>query len=410
MINWHIEVLPINKLKDHPKNPRKITKDQITHLENLITKFGLIDKPIVNKDYMIIGGHQRIRILKKMKTKNVECWVPDRQLEQEEIDHLCVGLNLNQGQWDYDILANQFNTIELLEWGFTEEQLLDIGKDVETIDNDDEEEDVLQPCKDKDAITKPADLYILGQHRLICGSATDIQTYEKIANDVVVDLIITDPPYNVNYVGKTKDALTIQNDSMSDEKFYQFLYDAYVNMFSICKEGASIYIFHADMEGINFRKAFKDAGFKLSECLVWIKNSLVMGRQDYHWKHEPILYGWKEGSAHKWYSDRSQTTVLQFDRPSRSEDHPTMKPIPLVAYLMQNSSKKGDYILDAFAGSGTTLITAEQLGRKSLCIELSPAYCDVIVRRYINFMKKKDKNPIIIKNGVEVDLLPYIKA
>lgn len=400
-INWNLQVLPIKSLKDHPKNPRQIDKTQMQHLENLIKKFGLIDKPIVNKDMTIIGGHQRVKVLKKMRAKTVECWVPDVQLEQEDIDHLCIGLNLNQGSFDYDILANEWDALDLLGWGFTEEQLLGDCKAVEEIASeltDDDEEIIVD--RDENAITKVGDLYEIGDHRVLCGSATDIMAYEKLANEIMVDLVITDPPYNVNYVGKTKDALKIKNDSMNNDQFYKFLYDAYVNMFSICKEGSSIYVFHADMEGVNFRKALVDSGFKLSECLVWIKNTLVMGRQDYHWKHEPILYGWKEGEAHKWYSDRCQTTVLEFDRPQRSEEHPTMKPIPLVGYLMQNSSKKGDYILDPFLGSGTTLITAEQTGRKCIGTELSPAYCDVIIKRWINHRKKQELSCEFKRNGV----------
>jgi DNA modification methylase len=399
MIHWHIEVIPLKCLKDHPKNPRQISKEQMLHLQTLIEKFGLIDKPVVNKDWTIIGGHQRIRILRKMKAKTVECWIPDVQLSQEDIDHLCIGLNLNQGSFDFDILANQWDALDLLKWGFTEEQLLGECKSIEEIESEEDDAN-LEVGKESEAITQPGDLYELGDHRLLCGSATDILAMEKLANNISVDLVITDPPYNVDYVGKTKDALKIQNDSMSDASFYQFLHDAYVNMFALCKEGASIYVFHADMEGMNFRKAFKDAGFKLSECLVWLKNSMVMGRQDYHWKHEPILYGWKEGEAHKWYSDRTQTTVLEFDRPSRSEEHPTMKPIPLVGYLMKNSSKSGDYILDPFLGSGTTLITAEQLGRKCIGIELSPAYCDVIVKRWIEYRKKKDLSCEFKCNGL----------
>lgn len=404
-MHWHLEVLSIKELKDHPKNPRQISKDQVHHLTECIKKFGLVDKPIVNKDFTIIAGHQRIKILKKMKSRTVECWVPDEELSQEDVDEFLIKHNLNQGNFDYEILANQWEPLDLLKYGFTEEQL--IGKFEGLIDEIDakelEEDDIPIVDKDENACTKVGDLYELGNHRVICGSSTDISVFEKLSNNIMVDLVITDPPYNVNYTGKTKDALKIQNDSMSDGNFYQFLYDAYVNMFSVCKEGASIYVFHADMEGVNFRKAFKDAGFKLSECLVWVKNSLVMGRQDYHWKHEPILYGWKEGEAHKWYADRSQTTVLNFDRPSRSEDHPTMKPLNLVGYLMDNSSKEGDCVLDPFLGSGTTLIAAEQLDRKCIGVELSPAYCDVIVKRWIDCRAKKGLSCEFKCNGVTMN-------
>lgn len=398
MIRWALLETEIKLLKDHSKNPRQITKDQIKHLEALIAKFGLIDKPIVNSDMTIIGGHQRIRILKKQKVKKVECWLPDRLLTQEEIDHLCIGLNLNQGAFDYDILANEWDPIDLLKYGFTEEQLLGLEEKINKGEVEEDEYDI--KIDEENAKTKIGDIYELGNHRIICGSSTDKETVEKLSLQNKVDLIITDPPYNVAYVGKTKDALTIQNDSMSDSNFFQFLLDSYINMFKVCKEGSPIYVFHADTEGMNFRKAFKEAGFKLSECLIWMKNTMVMGRQDYHWRHEPVLYGWKEGQAHKWYSDRKQTTVMEFDRPSRSEEHPTMKPIKLIAYLIQNSSKQGDIVFDAFLGSGTTLIAAEQTGRVCYGIELSPSYCDVIVSRWCKLTGKKAK-----RNGVEIDEL-----
>jgi DNA modification methylase len=233
------------------------------------------------------------------------------------------------------------------------------------------------------------DLWILGRHRLLCGDSTSIDATERLMGGAKADLIVTDPPYNVAYEGKTTDALTIQNDKMGTSDFYQFLLDAYTNYFTIAKDGASIYVFHADTEGVNFRKALVDSGFKLSQCCVWVKQTMVIGRQDYHWQHEPILYGWKPSGSHNWYSDRSQTTIWQFDRPMRSTEHPTMKPIALVEYPILNSSKAGDIVADLFGGSGSTLIACEKNARACRTMELDSRYCDVIVKRWQDFTGKE---------------------
>lgn len=229
------------------------------------------------------------------------------------------------------------------------------------------------------------DLWLLGgKHRLLVGDATDEGNYERLVGGITADpvgLLVTDPPYNVAYTGKTKDALQIQNDSMSPEEFRCFLTNAFTNAFKYMRAGASFYIWHADLEGYNFRGAVQDCGQRVRQCLIWNKNTLVMGRQDYHWKHEPCLYGWKEGDSHAWHTDRKQTTVLEFDRPTASEDHPTMKPIALISYLIGNSSEKGQIVLDPFLGSGTTLIAAHRLGRVCYGMELEPRYADVILKR-----------------------------
>jgi site-specific DNA-methyltransferase (adenine-specific) len=232
---------------------------------------------------------------------------------------------------------------------------------------------------------KYGDVYQLGKHRLMCGDSTSIDDVEKLMNGAKVDLLITDPPYNVNYEGATKDKLTIMNDKMDNDNFRQFLLDAFKCADNVMKDGAAFYIWHADSEGYNFRGACFDVGWTVRQCLIWNKNSLVLGRQDYHWKHEPCLYGWKDGASHNWYGDRKQTTVLDFDRPSRNAEHPTMKPIPLFDYQIQNNTKKGDIVLDLFGGSGTTLMASEQNERSAYLMELDPRYISVIIERYINF-------------------------
>jgi len=407
LINWTLQKWKIKDLKPHPKNPRKLSKHDALHLQRSIEKFGLIDKPIITADGLIIGGHQRIAILKKMKSKEVECYVPDADLVEKDIEELNIRLNRNAGEWDYDILANQWDVKDLLDFGFTNEEL--DFQDPETIEAKDDEFEVELP---PDPFTRFGDVYTLGDHRIVCGSAANYGDIEKVLQGEKIDLVVTDPPYNVAYEGKTKDKLTIQNDDLSDKEFEMLLKDFYLNANVFMKEGSGIYVFHADSEGERFRRYFREANFKLAQCLVWLKNSLVLGRQDYQWQHEPILfggkeytdhdpvlYGWKEGEKHKWFNNRKQTTLLKFDRPTRSKEHPTMKPIPLVGYLIGNSSLRNELVFDFFLGSGSTLIACEQLGRKCVGSELDPSYCDVIVRRWIKFRKEKGLTFNILRNG-----------
>jgi len=240
-----------------------------------------------------------------------------------------------------------------------------------------------------DPVTVLGDVWVLGNHRLLCGNSTSIDDLERLCAGQKVDMWLTDPPYNVAYEGKTKKALTIQNDSMNDENFRQFLRDAYVAADSVMKPGAVFYIWHAGLEGYNFQGAAFDAGWKVRQCLIWKKSTMVMGRQDYQWKHEPCLYGWKEGAGHLWATDRKQTTILEFDKPSRNGEHPTMKPVALFEYQLLNNTKGGDIVLDSFGGSGTTMIAAEKNGRHARLMELDPKYCDVIVTRWQDFTGQK---------------------
>jgi DNA modification methylase len=255
----------------------------------------------------------------------------------------------------------------------------------ESDDDETPEPDTKAPPK-----SKPGTIYQLGPHRLLCGDATDLGGVSELMDGKLADLIFTDPPYNVEYVGKTKDALTIQNDKQSDGDFYQFLLDSFTTMAMVTREGGGIYICHADSEGLNFRKAMIDAGFLLKQCIIWNKNSMVMGRQDYQWKHEPILYGWKEGAAHYFTPERNHTTVWDVSRPSRSTDHPTMKPVDLIKIAIRNSSKKGQLVLDLFGGSGSTMSAAHAMGRICYTAELDPVYCDVIRRRYAQLVEEED--------------------
>lgn len=300
-------------------------------------------------------------------------------------------LALNAG-WDEHMLALEFK--DLADLGFDLEltgfEMDDINELLAELDatpegNTDADE---APAVQAEVKTKPGDIWLLGKHRVMCGDSTNLQHAQSLMGGGMANLLVTDPPYNVAYEGKTSDALTIENDSMSDADFRQFLRDCYATADSVMRPGASFYIWHADSEGFNFRGAAFDIGWKVRQCLVWKKNTIVLGRQDYQWRHEPCLYGWKEGAAHSWYSDRKQTTVLEFNKPKRNGEHPTMKPVDLIQYQVENSSKAGDTVLDLFGGSGSTLIACEKTGRINRSMELDPKYCDVIVRRWQQYTGK----------------------
>lgn len=264
-----------------------------------------------------------------------------------------------------------------------------INSDMTVIGSKEDEFDIEEALNEiEDPITKTGDIWILGKHRLMCGDSTQKEDVMRLMNNQEADMLLTDPPYNVDYEGT---AGKIENDNMTETEFYNFLLDSFKNMFEVAKCGSPIYVFHADTEGLNFRNAFKSVGFKLAECLVWVKNTFVMGRQDYQWRHEPILYGWKEGKAHYFIDNRSQSTVLEFDKPTKNAEHPTMKPIDLLVYLIKNSSKENDLIVDLFAGSGSSMIAAEQTKRVCYTMELDPKYCDVVVKRWETLTGQKAK-------------------
>jgi DNA modification methylase len=387
-----IEKKKISDLKPAPYNPRKSNEKQEKHLKTSLEKFGVVEPIIFNKQTgFIVGGHFRVRELKKLGYKEVDCVIVD--LSQEDEKELNIRLNANTGEWDWEMIANEWDSEQLEEWG------LDIPE-FEVKEEFSAEEDDFDEAPPENPITVFGDLYEIGEHRLLCGDSTQTVAFQKLMQGELADMVITDPPYNVSYEGKTKDSLTIQNDSMSNDDFYTFLYDFYSALTTAVKKGGAIYVWHASSEIINFAKAMVDAGWLLKQQLIWVKNSMVMGRQDYQWKHEPCLYGWLDGGSHNWYSDRKQTTVIEFDRPNRNGEHPTMKPIGLFAYQIENSSKQGDIIIDAFGGSGTTMVACEQIKRKARIIEFDPKYCDVIVRRMI----KLDPNLKIKRNGEDFTL------
>jgi len=383
----------IAEIKPNPKNPRIIKDDKFAKLVKSITDFPqmLEKRPLVcftdtDGKLVVLGGNMRLKAAKEVGLKELPVVLADDWTEEQKAQFL-IKDNVGFGEWQWDELAADWDAQQLQDWG------LDLPKDF-AIDPEAEEDDFEIPDEIQTDIVL-GDLFEIGQHRLLCGDSTQTDTFKALFGEQLADLVVTDPPYNVAYEGKTKNKLTIENDSMGDGDFYQFLYDFYTALGSYTKPGGAWYVWHADSEGANFRKAMSDAGIMVKQCLIWVKNSMVMGRQDYQWKHEPCLYGWKEGAAHGWYSDRKQTTVLEFDRPSRNAEHPTMKPIPLFAYQIGNSSKQGDIVADGFGGSGTTMVACHQMGRKAYLVEFDPKYCQVIIDR----MRKLDPSLVIKKNG-----------
>ena len=383
----------------HPAdyNPRVALKPgdpEYENIKNSIEAFGYVDPIIVNSDGTIIGGHQRYNVLLDLGYDTTQVVVVDATKEQEKA--LNIALNKITGEWDEEKLCDllielDLSDIDMQLSGFTYDELenlkIKFDNDEAKEDEDFDEEAALSAAR-KETRTKRGDVWVLGEHRLVCGDARNADDMGKLMGGMKADLFLTDPPYNVDYVGKTKDALKIENDKMTDQEFRDFLLGAFSIAKGSMKSGAAFYIWHADSKGYDFRGACMDVGWQVRQCLIRAKDILVMGRQDYQWQHEPCLYGWNEGASHAWYSDRKQTTLLQFDRPARSKEHPTMKPVPLFGYLIQNSTKSGDIVLDSFCGSGTTIIAAEQLERRAYCIELDEVYCDVIVRRWEEFTGK----------------------
>jgi DNA modification methylase len=370
----------IDDLKAYENNPRE-NEQAVDAVAESIREFGFKVPIVVDKNNVIVAGHTRLKAAQKLGLKEVPVIVAsDLTDEQIKAFRLADNKTAELADWDFTKLEEELNDIDMdmSVFGFEDDQ-----EQKEAVDDDFDLSDAMD---DEPQMTKPGDVYILGKHRLMCGDSTKSDDVKKLLDGVTVDIIFTDPPYNVDYEGT---AGKIMNDKMEDGTFYKFLFSAFQNMFEAIKEGGSIYVCHADTEGLNFRNAFKQAGFKLSECLVWVKNALVLGRQDYHWRHEPILYGWKEGSAHYFIDDRTQDTVLEYDKPRRSDEHPTMKPLELVGKCIANSSKKGDKVLDLFGGSGSTLIASDAIDRICFMMELDPKYCDVIVKRYL---KAKDEN------------------
>lgn len=391
----------INEIKPNPNNPRIIKDDKFKKLVKSIQDFPqmLELRPIViDENNIVLGGNMRLKACIEAGLTDVPV-KQAKELTEEQKKEFIVKDNVGYGEWDWDDLANNWDEELLTEWG------LDIPNFDATV-LDAEEDDFAVPDGGSETDIVLGDLFEIGEHRLLCGDSTQTDTYIKLMNGQLADMVITDPPYNVALGMETKeqakarnrrtDGLVIQNDKMSNDDFYKFLYDFYTALSTAVKKGGSIYVWYTSSEVVNFVSAMVDAGWLYKQELIWNKTSMIMGRQDYQWKHEPCLYGWLDGASHNWYSDRKQTTIIDFDKPSRNGEHPTMKPIGLFAYQIQNSSKSNDIVIDSFGGSGTTMVACHQLNRKGYLVEFDPKYCQVIVDR----MKKLDPSLVIKKNGV----------
>lgn len=367
-------------LKPYPGNAKKHTKQQIGRVAQSIQRYGFKQPVVIDGGGVIVIGHCRTLAAMQAGLKEIPCVLAD-DLTAEQIRELrLVDNRTNESAWDSELLAMELAdlNVDLTDFGFSAVQ----GEGVH--------EDEFDEKPPSQPLTQPGDLWTLGRHRLLCGDATDPANAQRLMDGQLADMLLTDPPYNVDYTGKTKDALKIRNDIMADDQFRAFLAAAFLCADSVMKPGAVFYIWHADSEGYNFRGACHDIGWTVRQCLIWRKNAMVLGRQDYQWVHEPSIYGWKEGASHLWASDRKQTTVLEFDRPSRSREHPTMKPVLLFDYQIRNNTKAMDQVLDLFGGSGTTLIACEQNGRVCRMMEIDPKYCDVIVKRYIRLVGSEE--------------------
>jgi len=382
-----VERRNVADLIPYARNSRTHSEEQVGQIAASIKEWGWTVPVLIEPDGGLIAGHGRILAAQKLGIKDVPCMIAEGWTEAQKKAYVIADnkLALNSG-WDDAMLKVELGELDDLDFdlsltGFgTDELAAFFVEETEGLTDEDSVPDVPEV-----PVTVEGDVWLLGKHRLMCGDSTSIDAMESLTQGQLVDMWLTDPPYNVAYEGKTKDALTIQNDEMSDEGFRQFLSDANTAADAVMKPGAVFYIWHADSEGYNFRGACHDVGWQVRQCLIWKKQTLVMGRQDYHWKHEPCLYGWKGGAGHLWATDRKQTTILEFDRPNRNAEHPTMKPVELFEYQMLNNTKGGDQVLDSFAGSGTTAIACEKHGRFARLMELDPKYCDVIVKRWQDF-------------------------
>lgn len=425
-LEWRTEKRKVSDLIPYKYNPRKLSEVRKEKLRRSLEKFNLVEIPVIDVNNVLISGHQRVYMLFDLGRGEevIDVRIPNRELTEEEFKEYNLISNIDYAEFDWDMIDKHFNEIDLE----------DIGMDMVAYDDFIEQTNMTLVEEEGDVdtelpeepLSKMGDVFeFLSQqkgikHRIVCGDSTKKESYNAVLGEnEVFNMVVTDPPYNVNYEGGTKQKLKIKNDNMSDKAFYDFLLSFFTNTNKRSMLGGPIYIFYSDSEAINFRKAMQEANFKISSVLIWVKNNFVLGRLDYHMKHEPllvgeldcedevkrhqgILYGWREGAKHPWYSDRKQSSILEFDKPKRNADHPTMKPLEMIIYLIKNSSKQKDIVGDMFLGSGTTLIACEQSWRHCRAVEFDPKYIDVAVRRYIRYMKENKLSFTINKNGVQM--------
>ena len=381
-----MQLVSTDKLIPYVNNARTHSPEQITKLRSSLHEFGFINPVIIDKDFNVIAGHGRLMAAKEESITEVPCVFVDYLTEAQKKAYIIADnrMAMDAG-WDEELLRVEIEALQGEDFdvsltGFDDKELSDLFKDTSDSEAKDDDFD-LSAALEKASFVERGDIWTVGRHRLMCGDATSSDDVEKLMDGKRANLIITDPPYGVSF--KSSSGLTIQNDSMKNDEFYQFLYDAFVNMAMVLEKGGAAYVFHADTEGLNFRKAFIDAGFHLAGCCIWVKDSLVLGRSDYQWQHEPVLYGFLQNGKHPWYSDRKQTTIWNFAKPKRNANHPTSKPLDLLGYPIGNSSQENAIVIDTFGGSGSTMMACEQLNRTCCSMELDEKYASVILRRAV---------------------------
>ena len=403
-----MQLVKTDRLIPYVNNARTHSAEQINKLRSSLREFGFVNPVIIDREFNVIAGHGRIAAAKAEGISEVPCVFADHLTDAQKKAYILADnrMAMDAG-WDEEMLKVEIESLQAEDFdlgltGFDEKELSSLfDTDNEVTDDDfDVDAELEKPC-----ITKNGDIWLLGDHRLVCGDSTKADTYTALMDGKAANLVVTDPPYNVNYEGS---AGKIKNDNMENDKFYQFLIDAFSNMEKVMANDASIYVFHADTEGLNFRKAFSDAGFYLSGTCIWKKHSLVLGRSPYQWQHEPVLYGWKKKGKHQWYTGRKESTIWEFDKPKKNADHPTMKPVPLIAYPIKNSSMTNSIVLDPFGGSGSTLIACEQTNRICHTIELDEKFCDVIVKRYIEQVGTAE-NVSVLRDGEKIPYSDLVK-
>ena len=405
-----MQLVSLDKLVPYVNNARTHSPEQIGKLRSSLREFGFINPVIIDRDYGIIAGHGRVLAAREEGINEVPCVFVDHLSEAQKKAYIIADnrMALDAG-WDEELLrveieALQGEDFDILLTGFDAAEIDDLfGKEKEAVEDDDYD---LTSALEKAAFVQRGDVWTVGRHRLVCGDATNADDVTNLMDGKRANLILTDPPYGVSF--KSKSGLTIQNDSMKNEEFYNFLRAAFDNMVAHLEIGGSAYVFHADTEGLTFRQAFVDAGFHLAGVCIWAKNSLVLGRSDYQWQHEPVLYGFLKNGKHRWYSDRKQTTIWNFDKPKRNANHPTSKPLDLLSYPLTNSSQENAIVVDTFGGSGSTLMACEKTNRICYTMELDEKYASVILRRYVEDTGNSD-NVYVIRGGERIPYSELVK-
>ncbi len=398
-----MQLISIDKLVPYVNNARTHSAEQIIKLRSSLREFGFVNPIIIDRDFNVIAGHGRLMAAKEEGINEVPCVFADFLSEAQKKAYILADnrMAMDAG-WDEELLKIEMEELQNLGYdlgytGFDEKELADLfGIDDKEVKDDDFD---LTAALEKASFVERGDVWFVGKHKLMCGDATSSEDVAKLMEDKKANLILTDPPYNVAF--KSSDGLTIQNDSMKNNDFYEFLFSSFKNMAEHLENGGAAYIFHADTEGLNFRKAFIDAGFHLAGCCIWVKDSLVLGRSDYQWQHEPVLYGFMQNGKHPWYSDRKQTTIWNFDKPKKNSNHPTSKPLDLLAYPINNSTQANAIVIDTFGGSGSTLMACEQMNRICYTMELDEKYASVILRRYVEDTNDSE-NVYVIRNGEKI--------